>query len=400
VTTIDSPIQRAVDRAITTGAGNAGVAAAGPVRGAAVVLDSRTGAILAITSRPTFSPAELHDPAAWAKAEAIDRRDGFAARYLNRAVAAKYPPASTFKTITAAASLDLGLHDLRSNDFDYRDGPQGPRKPDGPVHLDRWHGVDLPYGPPITDSNHPHLDDWRLNLVEAFAWSCNVAFAELGMELGPANLVGFARRFGFEHEIDVPGLGTSWSTIDDDWNKRANQRRLAQTLAGQARTAFGQEDVRASPLQMALVAAAIAHGGTIMSPHLVAGLRGGDGAWIERNRPRILLRTGLKGRTLAGMRTMMRAAVTYGLGRRAKLNPRNASPGVAGKTGSAEWSADRRALPHSWFIGYFPAESPRVALAVVIERGGLGQETAAPVARMIFGSPALGRYVEETAGLQ
>jgi peptidoglycan glycosyltransferase len=147
---------------------------------------------------------------------------------------------------------------------------------------------------------------------------------------------------------------------------------------------------------MALVAAAIAHRGTIMSPHVVAGFRSGDGSWIQRHRPRVLLRTGLSRRALTGMRTMMRAAVTYGHGRRAKLNPRNANPGVAGKTGSAEWSAEMQALPHSWFIGYFPAESPRVAFAVVIERGGLGERTAARVARMIAGAPALRRYLLET----
>ena len=396
VTTIDSQIQQAVDRAITAGVRKAGVADPDSVRGAAIVLDSRTGAILAVTSRPIFSLAERHDPTAWARAEALDRRDGFAGRYLNRAVAARYPPASTFKTITAAAALDRGLHDLRSKDFDYRGGPQGPRKADGLVHLERWHGVELPYGPSVTDENHPDLHDWSLNLVEAFAWSCNVAFGELGMELGAANLIGFARRFGFEREIHVPGLGTSWSRMDGGWNRRPDSRRLARTLAGQARAAFGQEEVRATPLQMALVAAAIAHDGTIMTPHVVAGLRHTDGEWIQRNRPRILLRTGLSKRTLAGMRTMMRAAVTFGLGRKAKLNPRNQDPALAGKTGSAEWSSDRRALPHSWFIGYFPAESPRIAVAVVIERGGLGQRTAARVARMIVGSPALRRYVNGT----
>jgi peptidoglycan glycosyltransferase len=399
VTTIDAEIQQAVDRAITAGVREAGLEATGSVRGAALVVDSRTGAIRAVASRPTFSLVELHDPTSWGRAEARDRRHGFAARYLNRAVAAEYPPASTFKTITAAATLDLGLHALRSQDFNYTAGPQGPRDPDGLEHRVRWHRVELPYGPPITDTNHPHVDDWRFNLIEAFAWSCNVAFGELGMELGPANLIGFARRFGFEREIIVPGLGTSMSIVDDGWNERPFERRLARTLAGQARTAFGQEHVRATPLQMALVAAAIANGGTIMTPHVVAGLRSGDGKWIQRHRPRALLRTGLSTRTLAGMRTMMRAAVTYGLGRRAKLNARNLNPGVAGKTGSAEWTADT-ALPHSWFIGYFPAESPRVALAVVIERGGLGQETAARIARRIVGSPALRRYVLEESRRQ
>ena len=394
VTTIDSGVQRAVSTAFEQGALEGGLPDVGALRGAVVVLDVKDGGIVALESRPAFSLEELSDPVAWAEAEARERRSGFPYRYLHRAVHGFYPPGSIFKTVTAAAALERGFHTLRSRDFDYRHGPEGRRGPDGIRQLGPWHQLGLPDGPPITDGNHPHLDEWLFDLEDAYAWSCNVAFAQMGLEVGPADLVGFARRFGFEQPLRVPGLGTATGTLDNDWQEELDSRYLARSSASLARTAFGQGQARVTPLLMALVPAGIAGGGKIMQPHVVAGWKSGDGTWLRRYRPRVFSDTRLSRRTIAQLRRMMWASATYGWARGARVNPNNADPGVAGKTGSAEWS-EQLDVSHAWFIGFFPAEAPRLALAVVIERGGPGPIVAARVARRIFSAEAVYRYVRE-----
>jgi peptidoglycan glycosyltransferase len=358
-----------------------------------VVLDARTGAILGLESRPTFSLSELSSPWSWATAEVADRRSGFPFRYLNRTIDGHYPPGSIFKTVTAAGVLDAGLHTVHSRDFNYLPGtPEGPRPADGLAHLGRWHQMTLPDGPPITDGNHPDLKDWSFSVKRAFAWSDNVAFAQMGLQLGPARLLDYSRRFGFERPIDVPGLGRSVSTVDSGAGQPLSRRPIARSKSSLARTAFGQGQMRATPLQMALVAAAIANGGKIMQPRLVDGWKAPGGRWIDRTRPSVLVDTRLSPVAIDGMHEIMRSAVTYGWARGARLKTRNAYPGVAGETGSAEWST-LRDVSHAWFIGYFPAEAPRIAFAVVVERGGMGPVVATPIARRLFGSAAVANYV-------
>jgi peptidoglycan glycosyltransferase len=382
-TTIDADVQRAVHSAIDSGATGAELLDVAALRGAVVLLDVADGSIVALESRPTFAPSELSDRRAWASAEAKERRAGFAYRYLNRAVQGFYPPGSIFKTVTAAAALERGLHPLHSHDFDYRHGPEGPREPDGLRQLARWHQLTLPDGPPITDANHPRVRGWNFDLEEAFAWSCNVAFAEIGLELGAADLISLARRFGFERPLAVKGLGASTSTLDNDVGRPLSERYLARSSSNLARTAFGQGQARVTPLQMALVPAAIANDGTIMRPRL-----------LSSEQPRVFSRTGFSATTHEELRELMWASATYGWARSARVNRHNVSPGVAGKTGSAEWS-EVQDVSHGWFIGYYPAERPRLAIAVVVERGGPGPIVAARIARGVFQSNAVQRYVRE-----
>jgi peptidoglycan glycosyltransferase len=391
VTTIDAEIQRAVHEAFDRGVREAGLSDVGSQRGAVVLLDVTTGEILAIESRPTFSPSEFTDPAVWAAAEATDRRGGFARRYLNRVVDGRYPPGSTFKPITAAAALEAGLHSLKSRDFDYRTGSKGPRPPDGVEHFSLWNQLALPDGPPINDDNHAHL--WQFNLEEAFAWSSNVAFAEMGLEVGAPNLVSMAHRFGFEQPIDIPGLGAVMSTLDNTRGEETHLRFLAMTDSNLARTAIGQGQLQTTPLLMALVAAGIANDGNLMHPYLVAGWKS-NGAWIEKVQPETFFSTGLSDRTLSDLQQMMHASVTYGWAQKARLNSGNSNPGVAGKTGSAEWKDGPHAT-HAWFMGYFPSESPRLAMAVVVEQGGMGPTVAVRIAHHLFGSDAVQDHVKE-----
>ncbi len=391
VTTSDAGVQRAVDAAIDRGASEGGLSDLDSLRGAAVVLDATTGDIVALESRPTFSLAEIVDPELWTQKEAVERRAGFSYRYLNRAIQGFYPPGSVAKTVTAAGALELGLHPLHSPDFDYRSGETGLRSPDGLEQLGSWHRLSLADGPPIYDGNHPHVADWLFDIEEAFAYSCNVAFAEMGLELGPERLADFARRFGFEQPITVEGLGTSTGTLDTDGGLPLGDRFFSQTSSALARTAFGQGEMLATPLQIALIPAAIANGGTIMQPRIVAGIRDTDGSWIWRDEPTVLLETGLSERTISDLRQLMTAAVSYGLADTAAVSEQNIDPGVAGKTGSAEWTDD--GATHAWFVGYFPVESPRLALAIVIERGGSGREVAARIAGHIFGSPEVAAFL-------
>ena len=392
ITTIDSDIQRVVHEAIDQGATEAGIIDTEGLRGAVVVVDATNGDVLAIESRPNFSPSELSDPLRWVRAEINDRRRGFAHRYLNRAIDGYYPPGSTFKTVTVAAAVKNDLHSLHSPEFDYRSGAKSARLPDGFVHYALWHQLPLSDGPAITDENHPHL--WRLNLEEAFAWSCNIAFGEMGLELGADRLADMAQRFGFERPIEVRGLGTSLSTLDNDYGKDFPSRYLTKTDSALARTAFGQGQIRASPLQMALVSAGIANGGQIMQPQVVAGWKSQNGAWLEQVHPAVLSDTGLSEEEVADVQGMMRAAVTYAWAGLAKQNPDNANPGVAGKTGSAQWREGPHAT-HAWFIGYFPTESPRIAIAAILEQGGSGPTVAVRIAHHIFAAEPVQEYVRE-----
>lgn len=392
VTTIDADVQRALAGALDAGGLDAGLPDVSSLRGAAVLVDVADGSLVALASRPTFALAELSDPEQWAAAERRERRAGFPYRYLNRSVNGFYPPGSVFKTVTAAGTLERGLHTLYSRDFDYRHGSTGRRAPDGIDQLGFWHQLPLEDGPPITDGNHSHLDDWTMNLAEAYTWSCNVAFAELGIELGAAGLVEFARRFGFERPLTVRGLGTETSTLDNHHREPLRARYLAGGASALARTAFGQGQARVTPLQMALVPAAIANGGKIMQPHVVAGWRSPSGRWLERARPSVFADTRLSAITIEELQQMMRESVTYGWAGTARVNPNNANPGVAGKTGSAEWSEELDAA-HAWFIGFFPVEAPRLAFAVVIERGGSGPTVAARIARRVFSADAVQEYV-------
>lgn len=390
VTTLDADVQLAAHRAFDTGTEQL-VRPDANLRGAVVLLDASTGDVLAMVSRPTFGLNELVDPSVWARAEGRDRRGGFDSRFLNRAFQGRYPPGSTFKTVTAAGALQDGLHSLGDKDFVYLDGPTGPQQPDGFEHADTWHQLPLTDGPPITDGNHPHIDDWRFDIEEAFAYSCNVAFAEMGLELGADALVRTARALGFEKEVRITGLGTSISTLDGDADLPAIERGLAATDDAITRTAFGQADVLATPMSMAMIAAAVANDGTIMQPRIVDGLRSGDGTWLRRTPTTAFVDTGFDAATIAGLRRLFDATVEFGTG--AAASGADGTLRVGGKTGTSEWGDDG-GIPHSMFIGAYPIDAPRLAVAVVVEEGGAGGGAAAAVASHLLGSDAISTYLE------
>ena len=326
-------------------------AALGDRPGAAVLLDVETGAVLALASAPSFDPNRLvavtgadraPAQAAWS-ALASDPR----APLLQRATSGLYPPGSTFKTVTAAAAIDRGLA-----------GPETVYEDAGELTI---------AGRPLIEANRPNPEQTLWTVREAFAWSLNVVFAQIGLQLGGEALAEAARGWGWDAAIpfDLPVAESEVSTTPEF---------LADPVAV-AETAFGQGELLVTPLQMALVAAGIANQGEIMRPYLVAALTAPNGETIEEVRPR-LWRRGTGPEAANQTAAIMVAAVESGALGTAYV------PGYAigGKTGTAETAGDD---PHAWFIGFIgnPGEPPRYAVAVVLDNAGGGGQVALPIGR-------------------
>jgi peptidoglycan glycosyltransferase len=322
-------------------------------------VDPSTGEVLVAVSTPGFDPNTLVGPDSGPAGRALEEDPS--EPLLDRAIATTYPPGSTFKVITTAAALDAGIAGP-STEF-----------PD-PLTLP------LP-GSTGTISNYDDkvcVDGSRVTLEQAFIRSCNTVFAALGMEVGAEQLIETAEAFGFNSIIPYD-LEVLASVVPEAGSFAVDPPAIAQN-------AIGQRDVRATPIQMALVAAAIANGGEIMIPFVVSDVFTADGT-IESSTAPTRWRRATSPASAAVLTDMMERAVTSGTGRNAAV------PGVriAGKTGTAEVTGGP---PHAWFIGFGPVDAapgePQIAIAVVIESGGSVGETAtggsvaAPVARQVF----------------
>ena len=325
------------------------------VKGAAVALDPKTGAILAMYSSPTFDPNALsgHDLTVLEKnykALNADKNQPL----VNRTIGGDlYPPGSVFKVVTAAAALSSGEYTPESE-------------------LPGGASLDLPQ----TSVNLPNHDNLpcspsgTVTMTEAMVVSCNPAFGQLGMDLGAEAIQQQAAKFGFGDSISVP-MPVTPSSVPAEMN-----------LPQLAQASIGQYDVRATPLQMAMVAAAVGNGGKVMSPYLVQSVIGSDLSVIETAQPRELS-AAVTPEVAGQLRDMMIEVVKRGTGTRAQI------PGVevAGKTGTAEHGS-RRA--HAWFISFAPAEDPQIAVAVIVEDGApagseaSGGAVAAPIAKRMM----------------
>ena len=329
--------------------------ALGDRRGSVVVLDPSTGEVVALWSNPSYDPAPLasHDLRA-----AGDAFDGYTADPTNpmlaRAYRERYAPGSTFKVVTAATAIDTGTA-----------------------------GPDTGY-PSLRSLDLPQSDKQLRNfggsvcggsMAESFRRSCNTTFGQIGLDLGE-KLIDGMRAFGIGEDVpfDLPEArsgGPAPGTFERNKPSFAN-------------AAIGQGDIAVTPLQMATVAAAIANGGVLMAPHVVREVRDEDGQVIRRIGPDEWKRA-VSPTTAAAVTSMMVSVVRAGTGTAAAV------PGhtVAGKTGTAEAPGGP---PHAWFIGFAPAEAPRFAIAVIVERGGdigdeaTGGRVAAPVAGRVLGA--------------
>ncbi|RCK68402.1 penicillin-binding protein 2 [Desertihabitans brevis] len=338
VTTIDPAAQRAAEEAL------------GNRKGAVVALDPRTGAVLATVSHPSYDPNRIasHDIEAAndAYAELAEDPDN---PLTNRGVREIYPPGSTFKLVTAAAALEAG------------------REPDSEV--DTPAELTLP-GTQTTLGNDTDCGDGRVSLDRALQLSCNTAFANLGTELGADALREQAERFGFGTR-HLPDLNGAASTFPEDPDP-------AQT----ALSAIGQFEVAASPLQMAMVAGAIANDGVVMDPYLVSQVRAPNLSTLRETEPRELGRA-MSAENAEQLQQMMVNVVEQGTGTNAQIS----GVEVGGKTGTAQSDLDRN--PYAWFVSAAPVDDPQVAVAVFIEEADIprndiaGGRLAAPIAREV-----------------
>jgi peptidoglycan glycosyltransferase len=325
------------------------------VEGAIVALDPATGEIVAYVSHPDFDPAPLLDATSAPAGDALEADPD--QPLLDRVVAETYPPGSTFKIVTLAAALENGVASPETL-FD------------DPVEFD------LP-GSTATIRNFDRstcAGGGEVELAVAFTRSCNTVFADLGIQVGADRMVQQAEAFGFGDPVpfiyDVVA-----STIPSADNFTNNEAALGQS-------AIGQRDVRATPLQMAQVAAAIANGGVPMQPQLVREIVDADGATINTTEP-VPGPRAVSEDTASTLTELMIDVVENGTGRNASV----AGLTVAGKTGTAETETGP---PHAWFVGFANDGARILAIAVVVADGGsLGDEAtggsvAAPIARAIF----------------
>jgi peptidoglycan glycosyltransferase len=317
-------------------------------RGAVVVLDPRTGEVLAMASSPTF---DLQT--AITDFPSIPTEGG---PLLNRAASGRYPPGSTFKVVTATAALTSGLYDANST-FDDTGSFETP-------------GGEIRNFGGRTFGNH--------TFTTALTNSINTTFARIGDTLGPATLGGTMTAYGFGDRppIDLPDGEVSAS------GRRDGDRLLPNDQADEdtARIAIGQERLTVTPLQMAMVASTVANGGTLMAPRLMTRIEDRGGRQVQRAEPQDLEQV-MPAEEAAELTAMMENVVREGTGTAAALS--TAGVTVAGKTGTAETSdADRN---QAWFIGFAPSIDPVVAIAVVIEdTSSTGGTAAAPVAAAVM----------------
>ena len=331
----------------------AAVRGLGSDRGAVVMLDPQTGEILALASTPTYDASAIANPATQDAGFAAVR-DSSAKPLLTRATQGQYVPGSVFKIITAIAGMGSGRI---TADTTFPEQPKAER--DGLVVSG------------FRVREHPGVPARSFNLTSATEWSSNIWFALAGLRTGGDNLASFAGRMGFGAPIDFD-LPTAASQVTNPGGGGPGGFSDEVELAN---ASYGQAETLVTPLQMALVASTIANDGTLMKPHLVIAATGRDGT--RRIGSSELGR--VIGSTEAdAIATAMQAAVESSVGRQFTSGAKVAGVPTAGKSGTAELGGS--GAPHSWFIGFAPVDHPRVAIAVIVERGGRGGARAAPLA--------------------
>jgi penicillin-binding protein A len=326
--TVDAGLQRAALRQL------------GENRGAVVALDPRTGAVLASVSTPSFNPELLLGDDAASQWEILLSDDSGPTR--DRATREIYAPGSTFKTIVAAAALDTGT--------------AGPGTSfDDPVEFQ------LP-GSDATIANatgRACSDGVSATLLQAFVRSCNTIFADLAIQLGADDIGTTAEALGFNQDIEY-----EWRIPRAAWNTAA----LDDDPAALGQSGIGERDVRATPLHMAMVAAAVANDGVTVTPYVVSRVLSADGIAESETEVSELGRA-MTSDTAVTLTQLMERVVTEGTGRQASV------PGVrvAGKTGTATGTGD---FSNPWFIGFAPVDNPTIAIAVFIEGSAASGESA------------------------
>lgn len=352
--TIDSRLQRAAEQAF------------GALAGAAVVLDVNNGEVLAFVSNPGFDPALFAGkiPAEIWKGYLEDKRRPLE----NKALSGQYPPGSTFKMITALAGLEAGIYNEASS-----------------VHCNGAYEIGNSKFRCWSRSGHGSV-----NLRKSLKESCDVYYYQLGEKLGIDRLAEMCRRFGLGQPMGIGLQGEKKGLIPtSEWKlKRFGKRWL---VGDTPPAAIGQGYVLMTPIQMASMTATVANEGTVYRPHLVKQLVDADGKVLKEFAPEVIGKVGASAANFRKVKQGLYAVVhdSGGTGAAAAVE----GVRVAGKTGTSQvvkLGEDRKKrLPyqfqdHALFTAFAPYDKPEIALAVVVEHGGSGGKTAAPLAGRIL----------------
>jgi penicillin-binding protein A len=324
--------------------------------GAVVALNPNTGAVLTMASSPAYNPNLIEKHFAQAA-----RSGGKCGPFLNRAVAGKYQPGSTFKVVTATAALNSGKFTPNSGFYDP--------------------GYCIEYGKQVRNAGNPEAPEafGSVSLFQGLEHSINSVFCNVGKAIGARLILDYSKKFGF-YKTPPVGLPENEMVPSGLYNRgRLFDPKHPETQVDPGRLAFGQERLQVTPLQMAMVTSAVANNGLLMKPYLVQRVVAPSGKTIARAKPQAYARV-MTPQTASELNAMMQAVVTGGTGTAAQIS----GVPVAGKTGTAETGVGN--IYTAWFVAFAPADRPQVAIAVVVENqaGGFGGKVAAPIAKDVM----------------
>lgn len=340
ILTIDKQIQMKAEEAL------------GENSGAVVVMDVTSGEVLALVSRPGFDPNLFLRKGCYPQIETL-LKDPLSP-FLNRAIAAQYPPGSLFKIVVSLAALDGGL-------------------------IDSKRGIDCPG---FWDLGGRRFKCWkegghgRVDITPAITHSCNTFFYQLGLKVGEKGLIDLARLLGLGEKTGIDLSGEKEGFLPSPaWKKRVYN---GDWYGGDTvNLSIGQGFIFVTPLQMASLLAAVANGGRLFQPHLVKGISSSPGEPAILFQPHLRRKIHLSKYSLSILHQGLEGVVMEGTGQAAYLS----SLKIAGKTGTAQ---SPRGKDHAWFAGFAPADDPKMVVVVLVEHGGGGGGMAAPIARSIL----------------
>ena len=316
--------------------------------GSVVALDPRTGAVLTMYSNPSYDSNHPSAPCS-------------DACQLNRATQGQYPPGSTFKVVTATAGIDSGKY-----------------TPDSTINGNSPKTIS---GVPLNNDNNQSFGP--ITLTKALTDSVNTVFAQVAENVGRRTMTKYMKRFGF---YDLPPIDLPRDELAKSRPYNPNGRPYLPASPNEdiGRIGIGQGGLLVTPMQMAMVAAAVANNGKLMEPRLTSKVVDPDGRTVRTIDPQVYDQV-MSPKTASEVNLMMRTVVDEGTGTPAKLG---AGIPFAGKTGTASIGTTGSGLTQPWFIGFAPANDPKVAVAVTIEKtnGEFGGQVAAPIARDVVQS--------------
>ncbi|TAL20675.1 penicillin-binding protein 2 [Patescibacteria group bacterium] len=350
--TIDAGAQATLEKILA-----AHLRQSGRRRGAAVALDPRNGEVVALVSLPTYdSNLFARGISQEEYSELLNSPDQ---PLFNRAIAGQYPSGSTIKPIVAVAALNDGIITPKTSFL----------SSGGIWYEQRW-----------------FFPDWKkgghgpTNVIKALSESVNTFFYIIGggykdiSGLGPEKIARYAELFGLGKKLGIELPGEASGLVPTpEWKQKTKNEEWY--IGDTYHMAIGQGDILVTPLQIAVMTAAVANGGTVWRPTLVDSIYDAQtGSWSD-NRPTRLADAAGLGSAIKTVEQGMRDAVLAGSARSLAA----AAVPVAGKTGTAQWSEKK--LPHAWFTGYAPFDAPRLVITVLVEEGGEGSTMAVPVAK-------------------